>query len=108
MKIENIAWKREDAFFHPLNVFPVPNNLLGWRSIDGDATSRLICIHIQVRCHSIMIFCLYVFFITTEILNYIVTYRTIARQRLGKHILAGANARNNRKSIARQRFSKHT
>jgi hypothetical protein len=36
-----------------------------------------------------------------------VTYRHIARQRLGKHTPAGAKARNNRKSIARQRFSKH-
>jgi hypothetical protein len=38
----------------------------------------------------------------------IVTYRPIARQRLGKHIPAGANARNNRTSIARLRISKHT
>jgi hypothetical protein len=37
----------------------------------------------------------------------IVTYRPIARQQLGKHIPAGANERNNRKSIARQRISKH-
>jgi hypothetical protein len=37
----------------------------------------------------------------------IVTYRPILRQRLGKHISAGANARNNRASIARQRSSKH-
>jgi hypothetical protein len=36
-----------------------------------------------------------------------VTYRPIARQRVGKHIPAGANARNNRTSIARQRISKH-
>jgi hypothetical protein len=34
-------------------------------------------------------------------------FRPIARQRLGKHILAGANARNNRPSIARQRISTH-
>jgi hypothetical protein len=32
----------------------------------------------------------------------------IARQRLGKHIPAEANARNNRTSIAKQRISKHT
>jgi hypothetical protein len=32
----------------------------------------------------------------------IVTYGPIARQRLGKHIPAGANAPNNRPSIARQ------
>jgi hypothetical protein len=37
----------------------------------------------------------------------IVTYRPIARQRLGKHIPAGANALNNMTSIARQRISKH-
>jgi hypothetical protein len=37
----------------------------------------------------------------------IVTYRPIARQRLGKHIPAGANARNNMASIAIQRISKH-
>jgi hypothetical protein len=37
----------------------------------------------------------------------IVTYRPIARQRLGKHIPAGANARNNITSIAGQRISKH-
>jgi hypothetical protein len=37
----------------------------------------------------------------------IVTYIPIARQRLGKHSLAGANARNNRTSIARQLISKH-
>jgi hypothetical protein len=37
----------------------------------------------------------------------IVTYRPIARQRLGKHIPVGVNARNNRTSIARQRTSKH-
>jgi hypothetical protein len=40
-------------------------------------------------------------------LNNIVTCRTIARQRLGKHIPAGANAPNNRTPIARQRTSKH-
>jgi hypothetical protein len=34
------------------------------------------------------------------------TYRPIARQRLGKQILEGANAINNRTSIARQRISK--
>jgi hypothetical protein len=38
---------------------------------------------------------------------YIVTYRPIARQRLGKHIPAGANARNNKTSIAMQRISQH-
>jgi hypothetical protein len=38
---------------------------------------------------------------------YIVIYRPIARQRLGKHIHAGANARNNRTSVTRQRISKH-
>jgi hypothetical protein len=32
----------------------------------------------------------------------IVMYRPIARQRLGKHIPAGANARNNRTYTARQ------
>jgi hypothetical protein len=32
-----------------------------------------------------------------------VTYRLIARQRLGKHILVEAYARNNRMSIGRQR-----
>jgi hypothetical protein len=37
----------------------------------------------------------------------IVTYRPIARQRLRKHTPAGANARNNRTSIATQRISKH-
>jgi hypothetical protein len=36
----------------------------------------------------------------------IVTYRPIARQRLGKHIPVEAYARNNRTSIARQRISK--
>jgi hypothetical protein len=34
-------------------------------------------------------------------------YRPIARQRLGKHIPAGANARKNSMSIARKRISKH-
>jgi hypothetical protein len=34
-------------------------------------------------------------------------YRPIARQRLGKHVPAKANARNNRTFIARQRISKH-
>jgi hypothetical protein len=38
---------------------------------------------------------------------YIVTHRPIARQRLGKHIPAGAKARNNMTSIAKQRISKH-
>jgi hypothetical protein len=37
----------------------------------------------------------------------IMTHRPITRQRLGKHIPAGVNARNNRTSIARQRISKH-
>jgi hypothetical protein len=37
-----------------------------------------------------------------------VTYRSIARQRIGKHIPAGANVRNNRTPIARQQISKHT
>jgi hypothetical protein len=36
-----------------------------------------------------------------------VMYRPFARQRLGKHIPAGANTHNNRTSIARQRISKH-
>jgi hypothetical protein len=36
----------------------------------------------------------------------IVTYRPIARQRLDKHIPAGAKAANNRMSIARQVISK--
>jgi hypothetical protein len=39
--------------------------------------------------------------------NYIMMYRPTAWQRLGKHIPAGANARNNRANIARQRISKH-
>jgi hypothetical protein len=43
----------------------------------------------------------------TEYSYYFVTYRPIARQRLCKHIPAGANARNSRTSIARQRISKH-
>jgi hypothetical protein len=34
-------------------------------------------------------------------------YRPIAKRRLGKHTPAGANARNNMTSIARQRISKH-
>jgi hypothetical protein len=34
-------------------------------------------------------------------------HRPIARQRLGKHIPSGANAGDNRTSIARQRISKH-
>jgi hypothetical protein len=37
-----------------------------------------------------------------------VTHRPIARQRLGKHIPAGANALNNRTPITRQRISKHS
>jgi hypothetical protein len=37
----------------------------------------------------------------------IMSYRPIARQRLGKHIPAVANARNNMTCIARQRISKH-
>jgi hypothetical protein len=39
--------------------------------------------------------------------EYIVTYRPIARQRLGKHTPAEANARNNMTFIARQQLSKH-
>jgi hypothetical protein len=39
--------------------------------------------------------------------NNTVTYRPIVRQRHGKHIPAGANARSNRTSIARQRINKH-
>jgi hypothetical protein len=39
---------------------------------------------------------------------YIVTCILIARQRLGKHIPAQVNSRNNRTSIARQWISKHT
>jgi hypothetical protein len=42
------------------------------------------------------------------LLNNIVTYRPIARQRLSKQIPVGANARNSRISTARQRISKHT
>jgi hypothetical protein len=42
----------------------------------------------------------------TEFLH-IVTCIPIARQQLGKHISAGANALNNRTSIARQRIGKH-
>jgi hypothetical protein len=36
-----------------------------------------------------------------------VTYRSIARQQLCKHIPTETNARNNRTSIVRQRTSKH-
>jgi hypothetical protein len=36
-----------------------------------------------------------------------VTHRLIARQRLGKHISAGADARNNETSIARPGVTKH-
>jgi histone acetyltransferase (RNA polymerase elongator complex component) len=52
-------------------------------------------------------------FISKETANFIpsninnVTYRPTARQRLGKHIPAEANAHNNRTSTARQRMSKH-
>jgi hypothetical protein len=45
--------------------------------------------------------------LTNSVHKDIVTYRPIAKQRLGKHIPAEANARNNRTSIARQRISKH-
>jgi hypothetical protein len=38
---------------------------------------------------------------------YIVAYTPIARQRVGKHIPAEANARNNRTSVGRQRNCKH-
>jgi hypothetical protein len=38
----------------------------------------------------------------------IVTCILIVKQKLGKRIPAGANARNNRTSIARQRISKHS
>jgi hypothetical protein len=38
-------------------------------------------------------------------LDYIVTYGSIARQRLGKHIPAEAYVRNSRTSIARQQVS---
>jgi hypothetical protein len=41
------------------------------------------------------------------LIQYNVIYRPIARQRLGEHIPAGANARNNKTSIARQLISKH-
>jgi hypothetical protein len=37
----------------------------------------------------------------------IVTYKPTARQRLGRHIPAGANTRNSRTSTATQRTSKH-
>jgi hypothetical protein len=57
---------------------------------EGDCTLRTT----YVLCH-----------FTT--MNNAVTYRPIARQRLGKHISAGANARNDRMSSARQRISKH-
>jgi hypothetical protein len=40
-------------------------------------------------------------------LRHIVTYRPIARQRLGKHIPTEANSRNIRSSITRKRISKH-
>jgi hypothetical protein len=36
-----------------------------------------------------------------------VTYRSVARQRLCKHIPAGAKARNNRTSIGEQQISNH-
>jgi hypothetical protein len=39
--------------------------------------------------------------------NHIVTYRPIARKRIGKDIPMGADARNNRTSNARQLISKH-
>jgi hypothetical protein len=79
MKIEKIFWKKEDVFFHQSDMFSFPNNLSNCRSIDGDTTSRLTYIYTQVRCHSVMIFCLHVFFIIRERLNYIVKYRPIAR-----------------------------
>jgi hypothetical protein len=42
-----------------------------------------------------------------EKFNNNVTYRAISGQRLGKNIPAGANAPNNRMSIAGQSISKH-
>jgi hypothetical protein len=48
----------------------------------------------------------YVYSYRLHIGNDIVTYRSIARQRLGKHIPAGANARNNWTSAAMQRVIK--
>jgi hypothetical protein len=45
---------------------------------------------------------------TTFPIDVIVPYITTARQRLGKHIQAEENPRDNRMSIARQRISKHT
>jgi hypothetical protein len=44
--------------------------------------------------------------ITPHFSEDIVTYRLIARQRLCKHIPAGANARNNKTSIDWQRLNK--
>jgi hypothetical protein len=38
----------------------------------------------------------------------ILTHRPISRQRLGKHTPTGANARNKRTPIARQRMTIHT
>jgi hypothetical protein len=45
--------------------------------------------------------------IDIDTVNYIVTYRPIVRQRLAKHIPAGANVHNSGTSIAKQRISKH-
>jgi hypothetical protein len=44
---------------------------------------------------------------TESMPSYTVMCIPIARQRLGKHIPAGANARDNRECIARQRCGKH-
>jgi hypothetical protein len=58
----------------------------------------------QKAVTQILSFCLHIRRMTK--MNYC-DVQTIARQRLGKHIPVGANARNNKTSIARQRISKH-
>jgi hypothetical protein len=74
MKIEMFTWKREYFCYHPSYIFPFPNDPFKCRSIDAHTKSTLISVHTQLRYHSVIIFCLHVFLIILERLNYITHY----------------------------------
>jgi hypothetical protein len=63
------------------------------------------CKHVYI--HNMTIFRSPICYYVVRTLEHTVTCIPIARQRLGKHIPAETNKRNNRTSIARQWISKH-
>jgi hypothetical protein len=76
----------------------------------------MLCLHSQTCTDNISIYLLacYIYHVGSRVLTYLneqwlkyFDVYTHCWQRLGKHIPSGANATNNRTSVARKRISKH-